>query len=150
MFRLKMATDPKWANVAEDNIQEILTDHAYCEQKAATSAITIIVKYPQHSDLVEAMSALAIEEMEHFRMVHEKIVARGWTMGHERKDNYVVEIMKFFDWGNSSEQRLVNKLLLGAMIEARSCAIGESLTSSNRSRSLFALTTPLREILRIA
>jgi tRNA-(ms[2]io[6]A)-hydroxylase len=121
MFKLRMPTDPRWANVAEENIQEILTDHAYCEQKAATSAITILVKYPEYTDLVDAMSALAIEEMEHFRMVHEKIVARGWVMGHERKDDYVGELAKFFPGGNSREMRLVNKLLLGAMIEARSC-----------------------------
>ncbi len=73
MFKLQLTTDPKWANLAESNIPEILTDHAFCEQKAASNAISIIVKYPEYSDLTEAMSALAIEEMEHFRMVHQKL-----------------------------------------------------------------------------
>lgn len=121
MFKLQLPTDPKWANVAEDNIQEILTDHAFCEQKAASSAISIIVQYPELTELTQAMSALVIEEMEHFRMVHDIIVKRGWELGRERKDNYVNELAKFFSRGASREQKLIDKLLFAAMIEARSC-----------------------------
>lgn len=121
MFKLKMPTDPRWANVAEDNIQEILTDHAFCEQKAASSAISLIALFPEHTDIVEAMSDLAREEMEHFQRVHKLILQRGWTLGRERKDDYVRDLMKFFSQGCSREQLLINKLLLGAMIEARSC-----------------------------
>ncbi|MBL4651685.1 MAG: tRNA-(ms[2]io[6]A)-hydroxylase [Flavobacteriales bacterium] len=122
MLKLQLPTDPKWANVAEGNIKEILIDHAFCEQKAASNAISIITKYPEYSELVEAMSALAIEEMEHFRTVHEKITERGWKLGRERKDNYVNEIAKFFNKsGHNREETLVHKLLFAAMIEARSC-----------------------------
>ena len=121
MFRLKMPTDPRWANVAESNIKEILIDHAFCEQKAASSAISIITQFPEYTDIVEAMSELAIEEMQHFRLVLKKIKDRGWKLGRERKDNYVNDLIKFFSGGGSREQMLINKLLLGAMIEARSC-----------------------------
>ena len=122
MLKLQLPTDPKWANVAEDNIREILVDHAFCEQKAASNAISIITKYPENSELVEAMSALAIEEMEHFRMVHQKITDRGWKLGRERKDNYVNELDKFCKKpGFNRAETLVHKLLFAAMIEARSC-----------------------------
>ncbi|MGD1845406.1 MAG: tRNA isopentenyl-2-thiomethyl-A-37 hydroxylase MiaE, partial [Salibacteraceae bacterium] len=83
MLRLKLPTDPRWVNIAEDNLEEILTDHAFCEQKAASAAISFIVTYPEHTDLVEAMAALVREEMEHFQRVHAHIVNRGWTLGRE-------------------------------------------------------------------
>jgi len=121
MLRLKLPTDPRWANIAEDNLEEVLTDHAFCEQKAASTAISLIVLYPEKSDLVQAMSALAQEEMEHFQRVHQYILARGYTMGRERKDAYVGDLAKFFSGGLDRERALVNKLLLAAMIEARSC-----------------------------
>lgn len=120
MLRLKMATDPRWVNIAEKNISEILTDHAFCEQKAASAAISFIVLYPELTELVDAMTALAREEMEHFQMVHDQIKKRGLTLGRERKDDYVAELRKFFTGGNPTRQ-LVNNLLLAAMIEARSC-----------------------------
>ena len=120
MLGLQLATDPRWANIAERNIPEILTDHAFCEQKAASYAISLIVQFPELPDLVEAMSALAIEEMEHFRMVHEKITERGWGLGSERKDPYVRDLQKFFA-GGDRQTGLVHKLLMAAMIEARSC-----------------------------
>lgn len=120
MLRLKLPTDPRWVNIAEKNISEILTDHAYCEQKAASSAISFIVQYPEYPDLVEAMAALAKEEMEHFEMVHDQIRKRGYELGRERKDQYVSELRKFFKGGDRLRQ-LVDNLLLAAMIEARSC-----------------------------
>ena len=81
MLGLKLATDPRWANIAEQNIDEILTDHAWCEQKAASTAISLIIKYPECSDLVSAMTDLAREEMEHFQRVHDLIIKRGWVLG---------------------------------------------------------------------
>lgn len=121
MLRLKMPTDPRWVKLAEENLEELLTDHAYCEQKAASSAISIIVNYPQYSEIVEKMSAIAIEEMEHFGQVHNKIIERGWKLGKERKDDYVNELKNFFSGGAGKKEHLINKLLFSAMIEARSC-----------------------------
>tara|TARA_R110001592_G_scaffold359340_2_gene665614 strand:- start:53101 stop:53682 length:582 start_codon:yes stop_codon:yes gene_type:complete len=121
MLGLKMATDPRWVNIVEKNIAEILTDHAYCEQKASSNAISIIVKFPQHSDLVTEMTAIALEEMEHFGMVHEEILKRGLTLGKERKDPYVNDLLAFAKQGGNEEERLVDRLLVAAMIEARSC-----------------------------
>ena len=96
MLGLKLPTDPRWVNIVEKNIEEILTDHAYCEQKAASTAISLIVGFPDKSELVKEMVALAREEMGHFNMVHDKIIERGYTLGRERKDQYVIELMKFF------------------------------------------------------
>jgi tRNA-(ms[2]io[6]A)-hydroxylase len=121
MLGLKLPTDPRWVNIVEKNIEEILTDHAYCEQKAASTAISIIIGFPDRSELVKEMTALVREEMGHFNMVHEKIIERGWKLGRERKDEYVIELMKFFPKGGSKTTHLVHKLLYAALIEARSC-----------------------------
>lgn len=123
MFRLQMRTDTQWVNnVVAGNIEEILTDHAYCEQKAASAAISLIVHFPEHPELVEKMSDLAQEEMGHFRMVHRQIIKRGMELGRERKNSYVNELLKFTKvTGKSREETLMDKLLISAMIEARSC-----------------------------
>jgi tRNA 2-(methylsulfanyl)-N6-isopentenyladenosine37 hydroxylase len=122
MLGLKLATDPRWVNIVESNIGEILTDHAYCEQKAASNAISLIVHYPEYSDMVEKMSEIAREELEHFQQVHQLITERGGTLGRERKDDYVNELMQFIKQPNRSrEATLVDRLLFAAMIEARSC-----------------------------
>jgi len=121
MLGLKLETDPRWANIAESNLSEILTDHAYCEQKAASNAISIIVSYPFHSELVEEMLKLAQEELQHFEMVHQKIRAKGFELGFERKDHYVNELYKFMRKGYSKKIVLIDRLLFAAMIEARSC-----------------------------
>lgn len=123
MLRLQMKTDPMWVkHIVAGNIEEILTDHAYCEQKAASTAISLIVQYPQYPELVEQMSDLAQEEMGHFRMVFREIQKRGYTLGRERKDSYVNELAKFLKQkGKSVEETLCDKLLFAAMIEARSC-----------------------------
>lgn len=121
MLGLKLPTDPRWANVAEKNIEEILTDHAFCEQKAASYAISLLVTYPELSDLVTAMSHLAQEEMQHFTMVHNRIKERGLVLGRERKDEYVHRIMAFFPKEGDRNKRLINRLLTAALIEARSC-----------------------------
>lgn len=121
MLGLKLPTDPRWVNIVETNIEEILSDHAWCEQKAATNAITIISLNPELTDLVTEMLALAKEELDHFQQVHEIIIQRGFNLGRERKDSYVNELYKFMVQGGSRQQRLVDRLLFSAMIEARSC-----------------------------
>jgi len=121
MLRLKLPTDPRWVNIAEKNIEEILTDHAFCEQKAASTAISLIVTYPEYSDLVTEMSALAREEMSHFEMVHKHILKRGFVIGRDRKDDYVARVTKFFAHTGDRKIRLVHRLLIAALIEARSC-----------------------------
>ncbi len=121
MLGLKLPTDPRWANIAKKNIEEILTDHAYCEQKAASTAISMIIGFPQYPELVSAMTELAQEEMSHFKMVHDLILERGLELGRERKDNYVIKLRAFFPKGGSKNNHLVNKLLIAGLIEARSC-----------------------------
>ncbi len=122
ILKLQLPTDPLWVkNVVESNIEELLTDHAFCEQKAASNAITLIVQNPNLSDLVREMIALVQEEMEHFKRVHEIILQRGYVLGRERKDNYVNELRKFIVMGGGRAAQLIDRLLFSAMIEARSC-----------------------------
>jgi tRNA-(ms[2]io[6]A)-hydroxylase len=101
MLGLKLATDPRWVNIVEKNIHEILTDHAFCEQKAASTAISLIVRYPEESELVEAMIALAQEELSHFEMVHQLLRERDWVLGRERKDEYVRDLQQFSPKGEA-------------------------------------------------
>ena len=122
MLGLKLETDPRWVNIVEKNIEEILTDHAYCEQKAATNAISIVVHFPYCTDLVDEMLKLAKEELSHFEMVHQKIKDRGFKLGFERKDDYVNELYRFMRKGHHKKEIvLIDRLLFAAMIEARSC-----------------------------
>ncbi|MGS2760789.1 tRNA isopentenyl-2-thiomethyl-A-37 hydroxylase MiaE [Sinomicrobium sp. M5D2P9] len=136
MLGLKLPTDPRWVNIVEKNIEEILIDHAYCEQKAASTAISLIVSFPEYTELVQAMTALIKEEMSHFKMVHDRIIARGWVLGRERKDLYVVELMKFFPKGGSRETHLAHRLLYAALIEARSCERFRLLSEHIQDREL--------------
>ncbi len=121
MLGLKLPTDPRWVNIVEKNIDEILTDHAYCEQKAASTAISLIVSFPEYTDLVKEMIALSREEMGHFKMVHDLILARGKALGRHRKDEYAIALLKFFPKGGSRTTQLIHRLLYAALIEARSC-----------------------------
>lgn len=121
MLGLKLPTDPRWAKIAEKNIEEILIDHAWCEQKAASTAISLIVTFPEFPDLVTEMVALVREEMGHFKMVHEKLLERGIELGWDRKDDYVIKIREFFPKGGSRIDQMVHRLLIAALIEARSC-----------------------------
>ena len=121
MLGLKLPTDPRWVNIVEKNIEEILTDHAYCEQKATSTAISLIVSFPEYTDLVQEMIALVKEEISHFKMVHDKILENGWTLGRDRKDEYVIQLITFFPKGGSRTTQLVHRLLYAALIEARSC-----------------------------
>ncbi|MFD0988599.1 tRNA-(ms[2]io[6]A)-hydroxylase [Mariniflexile jejuense] len=121
MLGLKLPTDPRWVNIVEKNIEEILTDHAFCEQKATSTAISLIVSFPEYTELVQEMVALVKEEISHFKMVHDIILKRGWTLGRDRRDDYVIELVKFFPKGGSRTTQLVHRLLYAALIEARSC-----------------------------
>jgi tRNA-(ms[2]io[6]A)-hydroxylase len=123
VLRLELPTDPRWVNIVEKNIEEILTDHAWCEQKAATNAITIITNNPEHQDLVKDLLALAKEEIDHFEQVHNIIIKRGLKLGRERKDDYVNELYLYMKRSidGSRISGLVERLLFSAMIEARSC-----------------------------
>ena len=136
MLGLKLPTDPRWVKIVEKNIHEILTDHAFCEQKAASTAISLIIRYPEESELVEAMIALAQEELSHFEMVHQKIRERGWVLGRERKDQYVRDLRHFFPNGGSRMDQLVHQLLYAAMIEARSCERFRLLSESIDDKDL--------------
>jgi tRNA-(ms[2]io[6]A)-hydroxylase len=121
MLGLKLETDPRWVNIVEKNIEEILTDHAYCEQKAATNAITILISFSYHTDVVDEMLKLAKEELTHFEMVHQKIKERGFKLGFERKDEYVGELFKFMRRGHNQEIVFIDRMLFSALVEARSC-----------------------------
>lgn len=121
MLGLKLPTDPRWANIAEKNIDEILIDHAYCEQKAASTAISLIVSFPEYTELVTAMTELVQEEMSHFKMVHDLLKDREIPLGRDRKDDYVARLVTFFPKGGSRQTQLAHRLLYAALIEARSC-----------------------------
>lgn len=121
MLGLKLPTDPRWVNIVEKNIEHILTDHAFCEQKAASTAISFIVSFPEYSELVTEMTSLVKEEISHFKMVHDRIISHGWVLGRDRKDDYVLQLIKFFPKGGSRTTQLVHRLLYAALIEARSC-----------------------------
>ncbi|PZR30833.1 MAG: tRNA 2-methylthio-N6-isopentenyl adenosine(37) hydroxylase MiaE [Azospira oryzae] len=118
---LELPTDPRWVNIAEKNIQEILIDHAYCEQKAASSGISLIVQFPDKEKLVEMLTALVAEEWSHFERVMLELKKRGWSLGHKRKDEYVEQLQKMLIRGGSRDHYLVENLLMHALIEARSC-----------------------------
>ena len=121
MLGLRLPTDPRWVELVESNISEILTDHAWCEQKAASNAISTIVRFPEHLDLVAELTRIAQEEIEHIGMVVDRIKERGFELGPERKDDYVGELLQFIKRKCSREEQLVDRLLFAAMIEARSC-----------------------------
>ena len=131
LLGLRLATDERWAKLCESNLEAVLSDHAWCEQKAASNAISTITKYPMYPELVEALTAIAIEEMEHFQMVIDKIRAKGMELQYEKKDSYVAELAKHILFGGGSrENQLVNRLLFSAMIEARSCERFRLLTEA--------------------
>lgn len=135
MFKLKLPTDPRWANIAEGNLSEILTDHAWCEQKAATNSITLITLLPEYPEIVTELLKIAQEELEHFGQVHEIIKARAYELGRPRKDDYVNDLAKFMIQG-SREDLIIDKMLFAAMIEARSCERFKVLTENIKDEEL--------------
>lgn len=145
MFRLKLSTDPLWAELAQQNIEEVLTDHAFCEQKAASSAISLIAHFPEHTELVIEMAELVREEMEHFQRVHQFILNRGYQLGRERKDHYVNDLMKMVRKGEGREKNLLDRLLFAAMIEARSCERFKVLSETIQDTELAAFYRELMQ-----
>lgn len=135
MFKLKLPTDPRWANIAESNISEILTDHAWCEQKAATNSITLITMLPEYPEIVSELLEIAQEELQHFQQVHEIIKKRGYELGRERKDDYVGDLYKFIIQG-SRKDYIIDRMLFAAMIEARSCERFKVLTENIKDEEL--------------
>jgi tRNA-(ms[2]io[6]A)-hydroxylase len=121
MLGLKLPTDPRWVNMAAMDLEEILTDHAYCEQKAATACISLIQSYPEKIDMVHALAPIVTEEWGHFRMVLRELDKRSLQLGKQRKDEYVNKLLAFQKKGGNREERLIEKLLTCALIEARSC-----------------------------
>jgi tRNA-(ms[2]io[6]A)-hydroxylase len=136
MLGLKLPTDPRWVNIVESNIEEILTDHAWCEQKAASNAIAIITHNSQHEELVTELTKIVLEEMDHFKQVHQIIKDRGLRLGRERKDSYVGELYKFMEKGKSRTLSMVDRLLFSAMIEARSCERFKVLSENIKDEKL--------------
>jgi tRNA 2-(methylsulfanyl)-N6-isopentenyladenosine37 hydroxylase len=134
---LKLPTDPRWVNLAEIDLAEILTDHAYCEQKAATACISLIQAYPEKEEMVESLAPIVTEEWGHFRMVLAELKKRDLRLGRQRKDEYVNELQAFKKAGGSREDALLERLLVFALIEARSC-------ERFRLLSLYCADTALR------
>jgi tRNA-(ms[2]io[6]A)-hydroxylase len=120
MLGLKLPTDPRWVNIAEKSIDDILIDHAFCEQKAASTGISLIVRYSDLTKLVNEVTPLVAEEWGHFRRVLKEMAKRGVSLGRARKDDYVIGLQSYMIKGNS-QGLLLEKLLVSALIEARSC-----------------------------
>lgn len=118
---LHLPTDPRWVDLAHISLEEILTDHAYCEQKAATSCISLIQRYPDKEKLVAELVPVVTEEWGHFRLVLAEMQKRHLRLGKQRKDEYVNKLMLFQKKGGSEEERFLDKILIFALIEARSC-----------------------------
>ena len=147
ILRLQLPTDPRWANKVEENLEDILSDHAWCEQKAATNAIMLIINNAEKEDLVTAMTEISIEEMQHFQMVHDIIKERGYEFLRERKDDYVNDLMKFLKKSSdgSREGGLSERLLFSAMIEARSCERFKVLSENLKDEKLAQFYRDLME-----
>jgi len=134
ILNLHLPTDPRWANLANISLEEILTDHAFCEQKAATTCISIIQRYPDKDKIVTALAPIVTEEWGHFRLVLHELKRRNLALGKQRKDIYVNKLLEFQKQGGKLEDRLLDQLLTMALIEARSCErfkqLSEGLTDT--------------------
>lgn len=133
---LQLPSDPRWVDLASISLEDILTDHAYCEQKAATTCISIIQRYPDKEKMVRAIAPIVTEEWGHFRLVLKELDKRGLKLGRQRKDEYVNKLMKFQKKDGNWEDRLVEKLLTSALIEARSCERFRLLSLGLKEKSL--------------
>lgn len=136
MLGLKLLTDPRWANIAESNLEQILSDHAWCEQKAAANAIYMITNNPELTDFIQKMAEIAMEEMDHFNQVIEIMKQRGYSLGREGKDDYVNQLMKFTKKNCSRNTSFIDRLLFAAMIEARSCERFRVLSKNIKDKEL--------------
>ncbi len=121
MLGLQFETETSWVAVAKNGLEQLLIDHAFAEQKAAANAMSITINYSEETELVRDMMDIAIEEMEHFKMVHELMIARGMVLGQATKNDYAIKLQKFFTKTHDRTEALVQRLLVAALIEARSC-----------------------------
>jgi tRNA-(ms[2]io[6]A)-hydroxylase len=145
MLGLKSDTNKSWVKIVENNLQQLLTDHAYAEQKAAGAAISLIINYSEESEMVQKLSAHAIEEMEHFKMVHDIMVSRGMVLGRDQKSEYAKHLSKFFNKTKDRTEALVSRLLMAALIEARSCERFKVLSENLKDKELAAFFKGLLE-----
>ena len=118
---LQLPTDPRWVNLAELQLEEILTDHAYCEQKAALTCISLIQKNFDKDLVVTELSPIVTEEWGHFRHVLAELHKRGLKLGKQRKDIYVNKLIAFQKKDGGPDERFLDQMLIMALIEARSC-----------------------------
>jgi tRNA-(ms[2]io[6]A)-hydroxylase len=118
---LQLPTDPRWVDLAGISLEDILTDHAYCEQKAATTCISLIQWYSDKEKVVSELAPIVTEEWGHFRLVLNELQKRNLKLGKQRKDEYVNKLIAFQKKGGSPEDRFLDRMLTMALIEARSC-----------------------------
>jgi tRNA-(ms[2]io[6]A)-hydroxylase len=136
MLGLKSRTKAHWAKIVEDNLDIFLTDHAFAEQKAASGGFSLIIAYSEETQLVETLSAYTIEETEHFKLVHDFMISRGMKLGRDRKSDYVAHLLKFFPKTKDRTESLVNRCLIAAIIEARSCERFKTLADYTSDKEL--------------
>lgn len=121
MLGLQFETATSWVEVAKNGLEQLMTDHAFAEQKASANAISIIINYSEETEMVKDMTEIAIEELEHFQMVHELMIKRGFVLGQASKNDYALNLQQFFPKTKDRTVALINRLLVAALIEARSC-----------------------------
>ncbi|MFK5959501.1 MAG: tRNA-(ms[2]io[6]A)-hydroxylase [Lutibacter sp.] len=136
MLGLKSVTNPEWAKIAEDNLEQFLTDHAFAEQKAAAGGFSLIISYSEETELVKALSEYTIEETEHFKLVHDFMISRGYKLGRDHKSNYAAHLFKFFPKTKDRTESLVIRCLIAAIIEARSCERFKTLADYTSDKEL--------------
>ena len=136
MLNLKLPTDPRWVNVAQMQIEDVLVDHAYCEQKAASSCISLIVRFNELDELVDTLTPIVAEEWGHFERVMDQLRKRGMKFGKPRKDEYVIKLSQFIKKGGSRIEQLTENLLMNGLIEARSCERFKILSKNIKDEEL--------------
>jgi len=136
MLRLELPTDPRWVDIASISLEAILVDHAYCEQKAASSCISLIIKFPEFDEMVDVLTPVVAEEWQHFESVMQQIKKRGFKFGFPRKDNYVAQLQSFVRKGGSRKDQVSELLLMNALIEARSCERFKLLSKNLEDKEL--------------
>jgi tRNA-(ms[2]io[6]A)-hydroxylase len=136
MLGLKSSTNPEWAKIVEDNLEVFLTDHAFAEQKAAAGGFSLIISYSEETELVKVLSEYTIEETEHFKLVHDFMILRGYILGRDRKSNYASHLLKFFPKTKDRTESLVCRCLVAALIEARSCERFKTLADYTNDKEL--------------
>ncbi|MES2765168.1 MAG: tRNA-(ms[2]io[6]A)-hydroxylase [Bacteroidota bacterium] len=119
MLCLQTETNPEWIEVANKNHDKILIDHAHCEKKATIFAISMINRYPERAKLVQEMIDLAKEEIEHFDSVQKELQKRGIKFTSDRGCEYAQKLHKLIR--RDEPGRMLDFLITGALIEARSC-----------------------------